>query len=240
MRDFLLFVSLFASIFGLSICSVAAVYPPESVSPQTVAIALLFFTVNTAALTGALDCLSWPTRTSRTSPSPELARRSPMTDDPTWDAAASDRFNATFDLLSTFRRLLVAHGEPVMLDLPPDLDPTLRDALIAEGRTNPSVIVVDHRNLAPRTMEIVGDNGPASFRDALRRIEAALDHLPPMEPPVLDIPTDTVATLTRPPALPRVTKAPKPPDDIQAAIMAKAEARRERVRARNLKNLEQR
>jgi len=36
------------------------------------------------------------------------------------------------------------------------------------------------------------------------------------------------------------TKAPKPPDDIQAAIKAKAEARRERVRARNLKNLEQR
>jgi len=36
------------------------------------------------------------------------------------------------------------------------------------------------------------------------------------------------------------TKAPKPPDDIQAAIMAKAEARRDRIKARNLKNMEKR
>lgn len=51
---------------------------------------------------------------------------------------------------------------------------------------------------------------------------------------------DDAPGLARPGSIPRPTKAPKPPDDIQAAIMARAEARRERVRARNLKNLEQR
>ena len=173
------------------------------------------------------------------------------TDDPEWDAAAADRFNATFDrraaevdLIATFRRLLAEHGEPIVLDLPPDLDPTLRDALIDEGRTNPSVIVVDHRGLGPLLDRVAHPMHHAlDLHAALGRMEAAVAHIPKDPPMFAAIPALLAAASlsTGVPPMPgerdlfRVpAKAPKPPEPVQAAIMDKAARRRERVRLRNL------
>lgn len=173
------------------------------------------------------------------------------TDDRAWDAAASDRFNATFDrgvaeidLMATFRRLLAEHearGEhvdPVVIDFPPDLDPADRDALIDVARGSPSVIVVDHGERGPKLHHAI-DRGPA-LDDAFARLNTALDHLPPQEPPVLAaLPLLALAAATGGlQSLPRVpTKAPKPPPDVQDAIQAAAEDRRDRKRVRNLRNI---
>lgn len=165
------------------------------------------------------------------------------TDDPAWDAAASDRFNATFDrraaeidLMATFRRLLAEHGKPVVIDLPPGLDPTLRAAMLEESRTNPSVVVVDHGERGPRVMEIVGRH--TDFRDALGRMEAtfsAADTIADMAADAPDWPV-YLPTPKRWPASPASsrTKAPKPPPEVQGAIMGKAADRNARKRINNL------
>lgn len=167
-----------------------------------------------------------------------------MTDD-AWDAAASDRFNATFDrraaevdLIGTFRRLLAEYDQPVVIDLPPDLDAGLRDALIDEARTNQSVIIVDYRRPEPmhRALDLYA---------ALGRMEAAVAHIP-QEPPMLTAPAILAAASLSAgvPPMPgerdlfrTPTKAPKPPPEIQDAIQAAAEDRRDRKRVRNLRNI---
>lgn len=85
-------------------------------------------------------------------------------------------------LTDTFRRLLAAHEarsehvDPVVIDLPPDLDPADRDALIDVARGSPSVIVVGHGERVPKLHHAI-DRGPA-LDDALARLNTALDHLP--------------------------------------------------------------
>lgn len=146
-------------------------------------------------------------------------------------------------LTDTFRRLLAAHearGEhvdPVAIDLPPDLDPADRDALIDVARGSPSVIVVGHQDLAPPVDHGAYIAHGSPLHDALARLNTALGHLPPKEPPMLAaLPLLALAAATGGlQSLPRVpTKAPKPPPDVQDAIMGKAADRNARKRINNL------
>ena len=87
-------------------------------------------------------------------------------------------------LTDTFRRLLAAHEarskhvDPVVIALPPDLDPADRDALIDVARGSPSVIVVDHQDLAPLVDHGAYIAHGSPLHDALARLNTALDHLP--------------------------------------------------------------
>jgi hypothetical protein len=71
-------------------------------------------------------------------------------------------------------------------------------------------------------MIVIGESD--TTRDDVIRGLFAMNHRLP-EPPM------------RPASLPRPTKTPKPPADVQAAIKAKAEGRREWRRIRNLQNV---
>ena len=150
-------------------------------------------------------------------------------------------------LTDTFRRLLAAHEarsehvDPVVIDLPPDLDPADRDALIDVARGSPSVIVVGHGERGPKLHHAI-DRGPA-LDDALARLNTALDHLPAKEPPMLAA-LPLLALAASAPRMPgerdlfRVpTKAPKPPPDVQTAITGKAADRNARKRINNLVNI---
>ncbi len=185
-----------------------------------------------------------------------------MTDDPTWDAAASDRFNATFD--AGMARLyadkprdyaarqvwqLAQQAAGIPIECGREACRTRGASYVGRGtgttlyychacareinRWNPGTCVLDPKGLGVPELDVAvtrrvppppKPRGPMSPFAALAMMSALASGVPPMpgERDLFRVPT----------------KTPRGSCVVQDARIAKAEARRERIKARNLKNME--
>lgn len=143
--------------------------------------------------------------------------------DPEWDAQASARFEAAFDAryaeLVVHLRALAERDGPVCIMTPTDTDARTAEILTRIERDLPGVILVNEPRPLPKDPPMFHPSAALAMMSAL----ALGSHVPPMpgERDLFRVPT----------------KAPKPPPEVQDAIKAAAEDRRDRKRVRNLVNI---
>ncbi len=143
-------------------------------------------------------------------------------------------------LIDALERLMLDHvaGQgPFLIDLPPDLDAAHRDLLIAEAAKHDGVIICDAGTRDDVLRRVMESN---SRIEALTTFAQRVDAAAEWDADPFAYPPGLTRWPTSPPKRPTAPKPPRGSCVVQDARIAKAEARRERVRARNLKNLEQR